>query len=243
MNRSTTVCVTVAVGLCAALSLAQTNDVASADRARTYGTQNESFYRIPAGNFTAFQNAPYSDTSAGALLRYSTQLNGEFIASPNLPSGAMITSMELDFCDTNSTYDVSASLIICSNMGADCAPQVGVSSTGAPGCGSVSESFTSPLVIDNSLNQATVAVATASGDSTNSFAGVIIGYKLQVSPPPGSADFGDVPTSHPFFQYIEALYHSGITAGCGGGNFCPNNPLTRGQMAVFLAKALGLSFN
>ncbi len=47
---------------------------------------------------------------------------------------------------------------------------------------------------------------------------------------------------HPFFQFIEALYASGITAGCGGGNYCPDSPLTRGQMAVFLAKALGLQW-
>ena len=59
------------------------------------------------------------------------------------------------------------------------------------------------------------------GNSPNAIAGARIGYKLQVSPPPGSADFGDVPTNHQFFQFIEALYHSGITAGCGGGNSCP----------------------
>jgi hypothetical protein len=52
-----------------------------------------------------------------------------------------------------------------------------------------------------------------------------------------------VPTSHPLFQFIEALVASGTTAGCGGGNYCPNAPLTRGQMAVFLAKALGLQWN
>jgi len=51
-----------------------------------------------------------------------------------------------------------------------------------------------------------------------------------------------VPTSSPQFQFIEALYASGITAGCGNGNFCPNSPLTRGQMAVFLSKALGLQW-
>ena len=28
----------------------------------------------------------------------------------------------------------------------------------------------------------------------------------------------------------------GITAGCGNGNYCPNNPVTRQQMAVFLFK-------
>jgi hypothetical protein len=33
---------------------------------------------------------------------------------------------------------------------------------------------------------------------------------------------------------------SGITAGCAGGLHCPGSPVTRDQMAVFLAKALGL---
>jgi hypothetical protein len=63
-----------------------------------------------------------------------------------------------------------------------------------------------------------------------------------VSPAPAAADFNDVPTTHPFFQYIEALKASGITGGCQASPplYCPDNPVTRGQMAVFLAKALGL---
>lgn len=65
-------------------------------------------------------------------------------------------------------------------------------------------------------------------------------YRLPVSPAPGTATFNDVPTSHPFFQYVEALAASGVTAGCGNGNFCPDQPVTRGQMAVLLSKALGL---
>jgi hypothetical protein len=65
---------------------------------------------------------------------------------------------------------------------------------------------------------------------------------LQVSPAPPVATFNDVPTTHPFFQFIEALYNSGITGGCSASPplYCPDDPLTRGQMAVFLAKALGL---
>ena len=63
-----------------------------------------------------------------------------------------------------------------------------------------------------------------------------------VSPAPGSATFNDVPTNHPFFQFIEALKASGITGGCQASPplYCPDNSVTRGQMAVFLAKALGL---
>ena len=77
-------------------------------------------------------------------------------------------------------------------------------------------------------------------DGSLKFNDVSVYYNLVVSPAPASASFGDVPTSHPFFQYVEALAASGITAGCGQGNFCPEQPLTRGQMAVFLSKALGL---
>jgi hypothetical protein len=53
-----------------------------------------------------------------------------------------------------------------------------------------------------------------------------------------SHQFGDVPTTHTFHNNISALANAGITGGCGGGNFCPDAPVTRGQMAGFLARAL-----
>ncbi len=71
---------------------------------------------------------------------------------------------------------------------------------------------------------------------------VRVTWVRQVSPAPASPTFNDVATSHPFFRFIEALSKSGITGGCGGGAFCPDQPLTRGQMAVFLAKGLGLAW-
>jgi len=49
--------------------------------------------------------------------------------------------------------------------------------------------------------------------------------------------FPDVPTSNPFYAFIENIFHNGITGGCGGGNFCSGNSVTRAQMAVFLLKA------
>jgi hypothetical protein len=49
--------------------------------------------------------------------------------------------------------------------------------------------------------------------------------------------FGDVPCSSPFASWIEQLAAQGITGGCGGGNYCPDSPVTREQMAVFLLKA------
>ena len=56
-------------------------------------------------------------------------------------------------------------------------------------------------------------------------------------PPSCVGTFQDVPCSNPFGSWIEALAQSGITGGCGGPNFCPGNPVTRQQMAVFLLKA------
>ena len=73
-----------------------------------------------------------------------------------------------------------------------------------------------------------------------SFQAVRVYYRLQVSPAPGTATFSDVPVGDPFHRFVEALVSAGITGGCGGGNYCPNAPVTRGQMAVFLAAALGL---
>ena len=65
-------------------------------------------------------------------------------------------------------------------------------------------------------------------------------YKRQISPAPAFATFPDVPVGSPFHRFVEALADSGITSGCGGGMYCPNSPVTRGQMAVFLSSALGL---
>ena len=42
-------------------------------------------------------------------------------------------------------------------------------------------------------------------DEALALVGAVVGYKLQVSPAPPTATFGDVPTGHQFFQYIEAL--------------------------------------
>jgi hypothetical protein len=49
-----------------------------------------------------------------------------------------------------------------------------------------------------------------------------------------------VPTSYWAAPWIEQLYTEGITGGCGGGNYCPDQPVTRAQMAIFLVRTFGL---
>ena len=58
------------------------------------------------------------------------------------------------------------------------------------------------------------------------------------TPPACTGVFADVPCPSQFANWIEDLAAEGITAGCGGGNFCAADPVTRQQMAVFLRKAL-----
>jgi IPT/TIG domain/S-layer homology domain len=54
------------------------------------------------------------------------------------------------------------------------------------------------------------------------------------------ATFGDVPCSSQFAPWIYELVARTITAGCGGGNYCPTTNATRGQMAVFITKTFSL---
>ncbi|HEV7501924.1 MAG TPA: S-layer homology domain-containing protein, partial [Vicinamibacteria bacterium] len=59
-----------------------------------------------------------------------------------------------------------------------------------------------------------------------------------VPPPATGTVFNDVPASDPFAPWIEELASLSITGGCGGGAFCPEAPVRRDQMAVFLLKTL-----
>jgi hypothetical protein len=57
-------------------------------------------------------------------------------------------------------------------------------------------------------------------------------------PPSCTGLFTDVACPGGFaVDWIEQLSLEGITGGCGGTNYCPNNPVRRDQMAVFLLKA------
>lgn len=71
-------------------------------------------------------------------------------------------------------------------------------------------------------------------------------FRYYVSNPPNwpnLKNFADVPSTHWTYPYVEALVREGITSGCGvnASNqplFCPTDPAKRGQLAVFIIKAL-----
>ncbi len=63
------------------------------------------------------------------------------------------------------------------------------------------------------------------------------------APPACSATvFGDVPCPGGLnVNWVNQLATEGITAGCGGGNYCPTAATPREQMATFLVRTFGLS--
>ncbi len=64
-----------------------------------------------------------------------------------------------------------------------------------------------------------------------------LGRALELNPSSHDA-FTDI-SSSVHRRYINALYESGLTAGCdtAGTTYCPDHPMTRGQMAAFLVRA------
>lgn len=50
--------------------------------------------------------------------------------------------------------------------------------------------------------------------------------------------FSDVATSSVSWSYVQALYAAEITSGCTAGSYCPNDNVSREQMAIFLVRAM-----
>jgi len=230
--------------LSAATAAAQS---ASPKALATYGP-NLSYYRVGFNEFVpADSGLTFSDAFlvANTFSRYPTSDSvAPFVAVPHLPSGALVTAVEFDWCDTNDGNDATFNVSSTASTGENVSPLATTSSTGSTGCASSVAELSTPFAVDNNSTQLVLTAVVPATDGTISISGAIVRYQLQVSPAPATATFNDVPTSHPFFQYIEALAASGITGGCLASPpmYCPDAPLTRGQMAVFLAKGLGLSF-
>jgi hypothetical protein len=69
------------------------------------------------------------------------------------------------------------------------------------------------------------------------------------NPPPGGGTsgavtfpitFADVPITHPFVAWIDAVANAAITSGCATSppQYCPDEAVTRDQMAVFLLRGI-----
>lgn len=208
----------------------------------TFGTQGMTVYTVSALEFSTFLQAEQWNPVLGSTGRYLLSPLGAFVAAVHLPQGAAIQSIEIEGCDASSSGSLTGSFFSTptpAGTPVDLADfDTGVANT--PGCGVFPTAVSPPVTVDNQHNTYFFQLSNSPGDATTFYTAARVYYRLQVSAPPLTADFQDVPTSHPFFAFVEALYKAGITAGCGGGNYCPDAPLSRGQAAVLLSTALGL---
>jgi len=181
------------------------------------------------------------------MSRYPTGMPPEvtvLVAGLPLPSGAVLDQLSFEVWDNDATVDVEVEYFSCSGgatAGGICALLGSLQTTGQPGWQWLSTGEIG-LTGDNVNTYFLLRIYLPVGNSGGSteFRRAVAYYHLQVSPAPATATFTDVPTSSPYFQFVEAMAAAGITAGCGGENYCPDSPITRGQVAVILAKALGI---
>ena len=238
------------------LSLLLWSDVASAQVVRashgevargamsdpaTWGLSSDVVYPLAAPDFVSLQGPTGGITVSTHGL---TCVMGEcdWLATLRLPAGASIRGFELSACDGDLNAEAGLTLYGGPKTPANAVqltPFFGTGVPATPGCSSFLFPLAMPITVNNNDNAYVLLIRMQDGVNME-WTQVRVRYRLQVSPAPGTATFADVPVGHPQRQFIEALVAAGITGGCGGGNYCPDTPVTRGQMAVFLAAALGL---
>jgi len=177
---------------------------------------------------------------------------GAFVAHLDLENGVLINSIRFYYRDFSGTANPTFFLTkmqtdVDTGANPTAAVVVGpITAVGNPGYTSINASVnTTYRNTESGKDNRWILVAFLPFDGTNiAFGGARVSWTRQISPAPNTATFSDVPTTHPLFQYIEALAASGITAGCVANppQFCPDANMTRGQMAVFISRALGLHF-
>jgi len=193
-------------------------------------------------------------SNMNAIEEGSVNALGFTLCEIDLPSGIQMTAFSLEACDNDPGAGVIGVITTCPSPDntVSCSPKIStgplppeIANTGmleTPGCGFFDFDLPSSVTVDNTSNVYLAAFFDQGLSSDTNFRAMRITWSRQISPAPASATFNDVSTTHPFFQSIEAMAASGITGGCGGGNFCPDDPLSRAQMAAFLSRALGLHF-
>ena len=195
---------------------------------------------------------PFGNTVFGYL--YPSVYTGpkQFWAPVQLPTGAHVVFLDLYYYDTEAASDLVIEMIEHGGGGGLTGPPsshltASVSSTGSGGYGysamPVDYVVNNNVALDPAGAQLILSADFSSNSGSQKFKAVDIWWHREVSPAPAQPTFLDVPPSDFGFQYIEALADSNITGGCGGGNYCPDSPVTRRQMAIFIAKALGLHWS
>ena len=231
-----------------ATTLAGSLSLSGEVRPEAFGTAAPTMVQVPAA-----QCYPLAPTDAVVGLNQfmrTSSASGTFDCFANhLPTGSKLVRIEVVAYDASDAGEVNINFIQCQSLDVNdgCLATGLAATTGtaaAPFDGRlVADLSATPIVVNKTSELDAVRVYLTSGGVDLQFREVDFFYQLQVSAPsPGTQTFGDVSPSFLYYKGIEAFAASGITGGCGNGNFCPNGYVTRGEIATFFARALGLHF-
>lgn len=247
------VCSIALMGLGASPALAQEEDADELPEILSGGTTDTVEGEMPAeadGQFgdktqaywvgawkctPAYSTNAYSWTTGGQ--RYSTSGSGLWYCPIQLPSGVKVTEVRFYYYDNhpqninlqwgyNSNYTGATTLI---------------NTTPSVSSGFANTAWFGNHTVSNGSSRWYWACFNLyyPGGSGHRFWGIRILYERQQGPAGGQI-FSDVPPGATFYQSINNLARSGISEGFADGTYRPNQPVTRGQMAAFLGRALGL---
>ena len=207
---------------------------------RTQRAAGDHVLQISAWNFAASTDSTTTGIAGSSNLLRTCSSGCTLYSGVTLPSGSEMKGMEVTGCDSDAGAGLVARLLKCDDELSPCQQIATITTTGSPGC----TFFSSPAfdeIVDEFGSQYVISVDQGGAVA---FRNVRIYYRSPSSYAPGTATFTDVPTTSPFYRFVEALYAAGVTGGCNTNppQYCPDNPVTRGQMAVFLAQALGLTW-
>jgi hypothetical protein len=216
-----------------------------------FGTADFGWTTVLGNHHHPTTNFPFGSLQPFAGDVFPLHNHVAFYAQLEIPSGALLKQVSWFGSDSDlgpNGFIRGSIMKVCQTGFPTIGPPVVTMLGSADSPNSENFVFTVFAPADESVNNLSCAYLMSTSFSYDTVTGLNLllrkiraGWQRQVSPAPVSATFpNDTPTSHPYFRFIEALAAAGITSGCAPGSFCPNNPITRGEMAVFLAAALGL---
>jgi len=189
---------------------------------------NEANYRmirVSGNNPTGFPNAcpasPCVDTAANtAAMTGVSSFSDWTVGEANCPNSISAPSQSFSSSSGAGSFGVSADAG-CNWTAANNTPSFITITSGGSGSGNGTVNFSVAANAGAAIRNGTITIGT---QTFTVYQGI---------------GFGDVHPGDLFYDEIGKLSARGVTLGCGNGNFCPNDPVTREQMAAFILRAKG----
>ncbi len=245
----------LAAGLSAAIAQEVHPRAASDDAAglttihdEAYGVATTDHLTLNATDFRPSHPSSQYSIDLGNLQLINTAGANFFMAPVRLPSGARITGVEFAGCNFVVGDTIVVGLARALDPAGATESMALVTVDNQPNCDFWSSDVITNPTVNNYQYSYWVVVQFGQNLLFPPHSGnlrlraVRIWWERQVTGLDATANFTDVPLENPYRRWVEAASAAGILAPCASGRFCPDNPVTRAQLALALSKALGLKY-